>query len=320
VFDDPEDMAVMRMVKYNTEDGGWAAQQIGNGNTKLQWKVDWAMRWVHFDVDYEMSGKDLIESVRLSSKICRVLGGTPPLNLTYELFLDEHGAKISKSKGNGFSIEDWLRVGTYEGLMFFMFQNPRAAKKLYRDLVPGIEDQYIASRTKELTPDVPAWHFTTIYQAGLLPDIGYQLMVNLARVSQVGSGPELLTYLEENRPVDPLHRPWLLQLAKLAIEYSVVSGLYNRDLRVPTDEEQAAFKDLADQLSTMEPGLDAEAYQFQVYEVGKAHGFEPLRTWFQALYECFLGDSSGPRFGAFIAANGLQNTIKILRMYEDGAK
>lgn len=292
-------------------------RSIHNGNTKLQWYVDWAMRWTYFDVDYEMSGKDLIDSVRLSSQICRVLGGTPPLNLTYELFLDEQGAKISKTKGNGFTIEEWLEIGSRESLQLFMFQDPRKAKKLYRDLVPQIEDQYLKLRTAPATLDDPHWHFSTNPLTPLTSGISYQLLLNLAIVCQAKLASDLLSYLEQNREIPRDEIREVENLAGKVVRYAQLKGLYDRELREPSEREMRAFGELAARLSAMPPGMDPEAYQFQVYEVGKKYGFEPLRSWFQALYECFLGSKDGPRFGAFTAAYGVENTVKMLRQYEE---
>jgi lysyl-tRNA synthetase class 1 len=293
--------------------GAQTGQMSHNGLAKLQWKADWAMRWVYFDVDYEMSGKDLIDSVKASSKICRILGGTPPLNLTYELFLDEHGAKISKSKGNGFTVEQWLRYGSVSSLMLFMFQNPRAAKKLYRDLVPQLEDQFLQLKAKEAGPDDAHWHFSTAQPSVLVSGVSYQLMLNLAVVSQATTEDQLLAYLEQNHEVPEEERQYIGRLTTLVLRYAVDAKRVGRERRRATAQEAAAFTDLADRFDAMMPAQDAEQFQYQVYEVGKAHGFQPLRQWFAALYECLLGSSDGPRFGAFTAAYGLRNTTALLR-------
>jgi lysyl-tRNA synthetase class 1 len=292
-------------------------RNIHDGNAKLQWYVDWAMRWTFFDVDYEMSGKDLMDSVNLSSEICRVLGGTPPLNLTYELFLDEHGAKISKSKGNGFTIEEWLTYGSHGSLMLLMFQNPRAAKKLYRDLVPQLEDQFIKLCQKaEITPDDATWHFQIKDPEMLGEDISYSLMLNLAIVGQTREPDKLLAYLEQGRELSGPTIQYVKEMAPKVIAYAADKGLFDRERREPTSKERQAFNELAARFSGMLENMTAEHYQYQVYEVGKRHGFEPLRSWFRALYECLLGSSDGPRFGAFTQAYGLKNTIALLRQYD----
>ena len=293
--------------------GNRTVAKIHNGGSKLQWKVDWAMRWVHFDVDYEMSGKDLIDSVKASSKICRILGGTPPLNMTYELFLDENGEKISKSKGNGFTIEEWYRYGTVGGLMLFMFQNPKAAKKIYRDLVPQLEDQYLKMRFKDgITPDDAIWHFSTKELPALEDEISYSLLLNLAIVSQTRSPSELVGYLTSNRHLKANELALVENLAPRVLCYAEAKGVFNRARRAPTETEKKAFVELASRLKRMVPNMPAENFQYQVYEVGKEFGFDPLRSWFQALYECLLGSSDGPRFGNFVVAYGLENTISLL--------
>lgn len=288
---------------------------IHDGNVKLQWKVDWAMRWVHFDVDYEMSGKDLIDSVKASSKICRILGGTPPLNMTYEMFLDESGAKIAKTKGNGFSMDEWLTYGNHGSLMTFLFQSPKAAKPLHIELVPKMSDEYIKLRQKDATPADASWFFRANGFDSKLPDISYTLLLNLVIVSQARDAETVLRYLSQQRELSPEDKAYVHTLAERVIAFAVARGLYARNLRQPTEQERLAFIDLADRFSAMMPTMDAEAFQFQVYEVGKLHGFDPLRSWFQALYECLLGSSDGPRFGAFTVAYGLENTIRLLRVH-----
>jgi lysyl-tRNA synthetase class 1 len=284
-----------------------------NGRAKLQWYVDWAMRWVYFDVDYEMSGKDLMDSVRLSSQICKVLGGTPPVNLTYELFLDDNGAKISKSKGNGFTIEEWRRYGSMESLMLFMFQSPRSAKKLHADIVPQLEDQYLKLRSKVPEPDDAHWHFTTRDQPALTWDVSYGLLLSLAQVSQSRHVDQLVGYVEAVRHIDPQDRPMLHELAGGAINYLIEAGALSDNPRRPRPEERVAILDLADQLERLGEGLDDEGYQAEVYEVGKRHGYQPLRGWFQTLYECLLGCSSGPRFGSLVALYGAGRMTEKLR-------
>ena len=290
---------------------------IHNGLIKLQWKVDWAMRWVHFDVDYEMSGKDLIDSVKASQKICKILGGTPPVGMTYELFLDEDWAKISKSKGNGFTMEEWLTYGTPESLMLFLFQNPKSAKPLHLELVPKFEDEFIKLRQDNLEPNDGPWFFKAQGYDQPIPNVTFSLLLNLAIVSQVKTAEELTRYLVQQHPLGPRDRTWVQLMAHRAILYATKQGLYDRERREPTSTERAAFTDLANRLSMMMPAMAADAFQYQVYEVGKEHGFQPLRLWFKALYECLLGSSDGPRFGVFIVAYGLENTIRLLRQYEE---
>lgn len=310
------------LLEFEDEFGAPLAFSIHDGNAKLQWKVDWAMRWVALDVDYEMSGKDLIESVKVSGKICRLLGGTPPLNLTYELFLDEEGAKISKSKGNGVSVDQWLQYGSRESLMYFMYQNPRSAKKIFVKMIPATMDEYLNHRRNHAGQegkealDNPVFHV----HAGDVPewsgDVTYQLLINLISVTGLNDVNEVLAYLRSVRemPVDNTELALdLAEMVELAIAYTHNEVLKDRTLREATDQEQAAFTDLADRLQGMVDGLPAEDYQYHVYEVGKAHGFDPLRSWFQALYEVHFGSSDGPRFGNFVSVYGVQPTVDLLR-------
>lgn len=295
---------------------------IFDGYVKLQWKVDWGMRWFAFDVDYEMHGKDLIDSAVLSSRICKLLGGTPPLTYFYELFLDEEGKKISKSKGNGMSIEDWLTYGTEDGLALLMFQNPRAAKELHLRVVPRMEDEYLknlAAYQKAPSLDNPVWHL----HAGNVPtfgsDVSYGLLTNLASATGDADEATVLGFLSQYRSIREEDRARIEALVPKVVAYvAKLEEKEPRQRRAPTEQETAAFNALADKLATMDDGLDGEAYQFEVYEVGKAFGFDPLRAWFQGLYEVLFGDSQGPRFGTFISAYGRERTIGLLRRATHG--
>jgi lysyl-tRNA synthetase class 1 len=286
---------------------------VRNGNAKLQWKADWAARWFHFDVDYEMCGKDLTDSYRDSSKICRVLGGVPPQNMIYELFLDKYGKKISKKLGNGLPLDQWHEYGTSDALAYYMFQSPKSAKKLSTEVIPRVTDELVAhaSRFTGAERDNPAWHVYTNGMPAAL-DFTYGLLLNLAQVSKAESATTLLEYLEQYKPVSADQRDRVLEMARHVVNYARDHGMLDRETREPTEQEARAMLDLAARFTAMSPGLDAEAFQYQVYEVGKAHGFEPLRAWFQALYEVLLGESSGPRFGAFTLAYGVGETIRLL--------
>ncbi len=296
----------------NTAEPFTISVDVGNGNTKLQWKVDWAARWTLFDVDYEMHGKDLTDSYTASSQICRVLGGTPPLNMIYELFLDANGKKISKKLGNGTTLEQWFQYGSRDALAMYMFQSPKSAKKLTPEIIPRVSDELanFASRFKGPEDrDNPAWH---VLAGRELPEVTYGLMLNLAQVSKASDPTVLLEYLEQYRPIADDQREAIEAMALHVINYARDHGLLDRETRDPTEQEALAFVDLACRFIAMSPGLSAENFQYQVYEVGKAHGFEPLRDWFKALYEVLLGESSGPRFGAFATAYGIEKTAQLL--------
>ncbi|MBT6314407.1 MAG: lysine--tRNA ligase [Alphaproteobacteria bacterium] len=291
---------------------------VTGGHCKLQWKADWAMRWRALDVDYEMSGKDLIDSVKLSSRICRILGGEPPEGFTYELFLDNEGGKISKSKGNGLSVEDWLKYAPPESLALFMFQKPKAAKRLYFDVIPRAVDEYRQhlAKVSELEADKllesPAWHI----HAGAAPepegDFSYSLLLNLAAVCNAEEKATLWGFIGRYQPdLTPETAPMLDDLVGYALAYYRDFVKPEKTYRAPTDTERAAMQDMRDRLAVAEE-KDASALQNIVYDVGKTHGFENLRAWFQALYEVLLGQSSGPRMGSFIALYGVDETIALM--------
>ena len=292
---------------------------IFGGNVKLQWKVDWGMRWAYFDVDYEMHGKDLIDSAVLSSRICKLLGGTPPLTYFYELFLDEEGKKISKSKGNGLTVEQWRMYGTDDALKLLMFQSPRSAKELHLGVIPRMQDDYLKALTTFPTLegaarlDSPAWHLHAGRPPSFASDVSYGLLANLASATGDADEATVLGFLSQYRSIREEDRALVQSLVPKVVAYLKKQEEKNpRVRRPPTDQEASAFLLLATILEGMEDGLDGEAYQFQVYEVGKAYGFDPLRSWFQGLYEVLFGDSQGPRFGTFISAYGRQRTVNLL--------
>jgi len=291
---------------------------VTGGHCKLQWKADWAMRWRALDVDYEMSGKDLIDSVKLSSRICRILGGEPPEGFTYELFLDNEGGKISKSKGNGLSVEDWLKYAPPESLSLFMFQKPKAAKRLYFDVIPRAVDEYRQHLAKVSELEVhkmlesPAWHI----HAGAAPepegDFSYSLLLNLAAVCNAEEKTTLWGFIGRYQPdLTPETAPMLDDLVGYALAYYRDFVKPEKTYRAPSDAERAAMQDMRDRLAVAEE-KDASVLQNIVYDVGKTHGFENLRAWFQALYEVLLGQSSGPRMGSFIALYGVDETIALM--------
>jgi lysyl-tRNA synthetase class 1 len=305
---------------FQDEDGSRVETAVTGGRVKLQWKPDWAMRWAALGVDYEMSGKDLIDSVKAASRICRALGAEPPEPYTYELFLDEAGAKISKSKGNGLGMEDWLRYGAPESLAYYMFQNPRAAKSLGYSVVPRAIDDYLSNLDayREQEPakqiDNPVW----AVHAGQPPERGspvsFGLLLNLASVANAEDKAVLWRYLGRYLPgATPENEPLLDQLAGYAVRYYADFVKPTRQRRAPNAQEGAAMADLRARFAALPPDLqDGETIQNEVYAVGKAHSFEPLRAWFQGLYEVLLGQSQGPRFGSFAAIYGLPETITLL--------
>jgi lysyl-tRNA synthetase class 1 len=311
-------------IVFRDEDGELTEVPVTGGGVKMQWRPDWAMRWTALGVDYEMSGKDLVDSVRLSNQVCRVLGGTPPEGFNYELFMDENNQKISKTKGNGLTLEEWLRYGAPESLAYYMFQSPRSAKRLFFDVIPKATDEYLqqldAFNRKKAEggagPDLnnPAWHI----HAGAPPEAGsplsFSLMLNLVSAANASSKDILWGFLERYLPgATPQSQPLLDRLADFAMNYYEDFVRPNKTFRLASDQERAAMTDLAARLKALPAGTtDAEAIQNEVFAVGKDHGFEPLRAWFQALYEVLLGQSQGPRFGSFAAVFGLDRTIALI--------
>jgi lysyl-tRNA synthetase class 1 len=292
---------------------------VTGGHVKAQWKADWALRWTALGVDYEMCGKDLIDSVTLSSRICRALGGTPPENLIYELFLDQNGAKISKSKGNGLTIEEWLTYASPESLSLFMFQKPRAAKRLYFDVIPKAVDEYLAHLASypreepKAKLENPAWHIHTGSPPAAELPISFALLLNLVSVSNAEDKATLWGFIRKYAPgATPEDHPILDHLVGYALAYYRDFVKPEKTYRLPTDMERRALQELSDELGKAPPGAGAEELQNIVYAVGKAHAFEPLRAWFAALYEVLLGQSQGPRFGGFIELYGVEQTRALI--------
>jgi lysyl-tRNA synthetase class 1 len=306
-------------IVFADEDGSLAEVPVTGGHVKMQWRPDWATRWTALEVDYEMSGKDLIDSVRVSNQICKVLGGTPPEAFHYELFMDEQNQKISKSKGNGLTMEEWLRYGAPESLAYYMFQSPKSAKKLYFDVIPKATDEYLQQLdayqrqepVKQL--DNPAWHVHGAAPPEQGSPVSFSLMLNLVSAANASDKAILWGFLSRYIPgANPESHPILDRLADYAIHYYEDFVKPAKAFRAPTDQERAAIQDLAARLRALPAGADAEAIQNEVYEAGKAAGFEPLRAWFTALYEVLLGQQTGPRFGSFVAIFGVDRTLALM--------
>ncbi|MBV9572391.1 MAG: lysine--tRNA ligase [Alphaproteobacteria bacterium] len=303
------------------ENGKRVEVPVTGGQCKLQWKADWAMRWLALGVDYEMSGKDLISSVELSSKILRALGGTPPDGFNYELFLDQNAERISKSKGNGLSIEEWLTYGPEESIALFMFQKPRVAKRLYFDVIPKAVDDYIeflrkyhAENNEAEKLENPVWHI----HAGNPPDeeypVTFALLLTLVSASNAHDRELLWGFIRNYAPsANPQDNPGLDRLVGYAIRYYDDFVKPAKRYRPPTEKERAALEDLARVLDGFGDERDPEKVQYEVYEVGKRHQFEPLRDWFKALYEVLFGQSQGPRFGSFAVLFGCADTAAMIR-------
>ena len=293
---------------------------VTGGRCKLQWKVDWAMRWKALGVDYEMCGKDLIDSVKASSKICRVLNAPPPENLIYELFLDDKGQKISKSKGNGIAVEEWLTYAPPESLSLFMFQQPKRAKRLYFDVIPKNTDEYVTFRTKlnneesDKKVENPSWH---IHNGDAPKDkvpLSFGLLLNLASVCHAEETSVIWGYIARYADdASPRTHPFLDTLANLAVNYYRDFVRPSKTYRQPSDLERQALEQLASKFSELPNESLSEDIQTVIYSVGKEYQFENLRDWFQALYQVLLGQDQGPRFGSFVALYGLDESIKLIK-------
>ena len=297
--------------------------EVINGKCKLQWKVDWAMRWHAFDVDYEMYGKDLIESAILSGKICQTLGKLPPNGFAYEMFLDEKGEKISKSKGNGIKIEQWLNYASPESLSLYMYQNPKRAKKLYADVVPKAVDEYLACIDKFAEQDIqhrllnPVWHVhngNPPKEKSIMP---FSVLLNLVGTSNATDKDVLWKFIKKyKKDIKISDHPILGNLVEHALKYFNDIVKPNKKYRKPNDNEKKALKDLVNRLKDCKEQMDPEAIQTIVYSVGKDNGYqENLREWFKAIYEIIFGDQDGPRMGFFISFFGIKETIELINKY-----
>ena len=293
---------------------------ILDGNCKLQWKVDWAMRWYVLGVDYEMNGKDLIESFILSSKINKVLGGNPPNNLTYELFLDANGEKISKSVGNGISVDDWLQFSPKESLKLFMYQSPRKAKRLFFDVIPKATDELI--KFKNIFPEQnqidqynnPIWFIDEKNSETLPENLTFNMILNLASVCNAEDSSVLWGFIESYYPqIDKNKNLFLNELLDHGVNYYRQFILPKKNYRKPTDKEKKALEILINKLKEFQnKDLSAVEIQNSIYEIGRNNGFENLKEWFTSFYEVILGQKEGPRLGSFIKFYSIKKTIELM--------
>ena len=306
-------------IAFTDEDGAAVEQSALGGRSKLQWKVDWAMRWVALGVDYEMAGKDLIDSTIQSGKIARILGARPPEGFNYEMFLDEKGEKISKSKGNGLSLDQWLTYGSEESLAFFAYREPRKAKSLHLGVIPRAVDEYLQFRgnyaaqaiEQKLGNPVHHIHSGKVTQAAL--PLTYGLLLNLASLPGCSDKQTAWKFVQRYAPgTSPETDPELDNLIGLAVNYARDFVAPTLKRRAPVGHEIDALKELDAELATLDADTPGDEIQNKVFEIGKHHPFESLRHWFQALYETLLGSSQGPRMGSFIALYGIENSRKLI--------
>lgn len=315
------DVEAGTIVYVDPETGEEVETKVTGGAVKCQWKADWAMRWTALGVDYEMAGKDLIDSVTLSSKVARALGATPPEGFNYELFLDEKGEKISKSRGNGLTIEEWLTYASPESLALFMYQKPRTAKRLYFDVIPKTVDDYVQLLATYEGQDArqklenPVWHLHGGNPPRADLPISFALLLNLVAASNAEDKQVLWGFIRRLAPgTTAEEHPLLDELADYAVSYYRDFVAPTKRFRAPTERERTALQALDAELAKVDPKARATDLQNIVYEAGKANGFpkEELREWFKAIYEVLLGSSQGPRFGSFIELYGIENTRTLI--------
>ncbi|MGR3661370.1 MAG: lysine--tRNA ligase [Paracoccaceae bacterium] len=311
--------AIDGTVTFEDEDGRDCTVPVTGGHVKLQWKPDFGARWAALDVDFEMYGKDHSTNTKIYDGICRVLGGRAPEHFVYEMFLDEVGGKISKSSGNGISIDEWLTYAAPESLGYFMYLKPKTAKRLHFDVIPKAVDEYhqqlraYADQDTAARLNNPVFHIHGQNVPASNMVVPFAMLLNLAAVSAAEDTDRMWGFIKRYAPdASPETHPDLDQAAGFAVRYYNDFVKPHRVFRLPDEKERAALEDLLDRLKNWDGRLDAGELQSMVFAVGKAHEFEPLRGWFKALYEVLLGASQGPRFGGFIALYGIDETIALL--------
>ena len=306
-------------ITFNTDDGEEMTLPVTGGNVKLQWKPDFGARWAALGVDFEMYGKDHSTNTPIYDRICEILGGRKPEHFTYELFLDENGQKISKSSGNGVSIDEWLKYASTESLSYFMYLKPRTAKRMHFDVIPKAVDEYhqhlraYPCQDAEARLNNPVWHIHGGNPPISKMVVPFAMLLNLAAVSAAKDKEALWGFIKRYAPeASPDTHPDLDAAAGHAVAYFDDFVAPTRQFRLADPREAAALSDLKAELLAWQGSVDPEALQTLVFAVGKAHQFDPLRDWFKAIYEILMGASQGPRFGGFIALYGVSETIALI--------
>lgn len=310
-----------KTITYKNLSGILVESKVTGGKCKLQWKPDFGMRWAGLEVDYEMYGKDHMPNAEIYSKICKILGGIPPVQFFYELFLDAEGAKISKSKGNSITIDEWLNYAPLESLSLFIYQSPSKAKRLYFDVIPKCVDEYITFNRKyheenELSKKLanPAYHI----HSGEVPvielnGISFALLLNLASVCNPENKEVLWGFISKySTSATPENSPYLDKLVQFAINYYNDFVKAKKKYLAPSEPEIEVLKKLRDRLSSLDSNLSGEEIQNEVYSVGMDAGYENLRDFFKMIYMALLGQEEGPRLGSFFKLYGLDNSIKLI--------
>lgn len=309
-------------ITFDDEEGHEWTLPVTGGNVKLQWKPDFGARWAALGVDFEMFGKDHSTNAPIYSRICDILGTKAPETYTYELFLDEGGQKISKTSGNGISIDEWLTYASTESLSYFMYGKPKTAKRMHFDVIPKAVDEYHQQLRAYADQDTakrlanPVYHIHGHNVPTSTMIVSFAMLLNLASVASAEDKEGLWGFIRRYAPdASAETHPDLDQAAGFAVSYYNDFVKPTRVFRAADDKERAAMEDLVVRLKAYDGPIEDEAIQTIVFAVGKDHGFEPLRDWFKALYEVCLGASQGPRFGGFIALYGVDETVKLI---EDG--
>ncbi len=306
-------------VTFDDEDGTETTLPVTGGNVKLQWKPDFGARWAALGVDFEMYGKEHATNEKLYDKICTILGGRAPNHFSYELFLDEEGGKISKSKGNGISMDDWLSYATPESLSLFMYGKPKTAKRLFFDVIPKAVDEYhqhlraFADQDMAARLNNPVWHIHRGQPPVSDMAVPFTMLLNLASAANATDKDVLWGFIRKYAPeATPQSHPGLDAACDYAVRYFNDIVKPAKTYRAPDERERAALTDLRDRLAAYQGAGDGEDLQSLVFAVGKDHEFDPLRDWFKAIYEVLMGASQGPRFGGFVAIYGTKRTIALI--------
>jgi lysyl-tRNA synthetase class 1 len=315
-------------VVFEDEDGSKQEVPVTGGHCKAQWRADWALRWYALDVDYEMAGEDLQSSADIAGKITELLGGKKPAGFHYKLFLDENNQKISKSKGNGISIDEWLRYAPNESLSYYIYGRPTSGKKLYFDVIPKAVDEYLSFADKlplqhnepDKLVDNPCYY---IHEGGepQHSPVSFALLLNLASASNAHDTKTMWGFINLYKPdASPETSPFLNTLVECAVRYYEDFVLPSKEYRAPDERERAALEDLAKRLAALPKDASGEDIQTEVFSAGKENGYDKkeLRSWFQAIYEVLIGQSQGPRFGSFIELYGIDKTITLINEALDG--
>jgi lysyl-tRNA synthetase class 1 len=311
-------------IEFDDEDGTRTEVPVTGGHVKCQWRPDWALRWYAFDVDYEMAGEDLQTAADAAGRIVRLMGGQKPAGFHYKLFLDEHNQKISKSKGNGITVEQWLRYAPNESLAYYIYQKPTSGKKLFFDVIPKAVDEYLSFAEKLPTLhndpakmlENAAWyiHDGDHTKAPTLP-VSFALLLNLASAANAGDKETMWGFIQRYaKDATPENNPFLDHLVGYAVRYYEDFVKPAKQYRAADARERAALEDLKRRLQSLPADADSETLQTEVFSAGKDNGYpkEELRAWFQAIYETLIGQSQGPRFGTFIALYGIPGTIALI--------